>query len=177
MAAAPSAYRRLPGGGIGIASSVRLYQAPDHFLQISSTGFSENYKRFYFRDIQAVILERKRWQIWWFIALGCLMTLFAASASVSSGVGAILLWCAAAGFVLALLVNVFLGPCCACYIRTAVQTERIRSLTRVRRARAFVQRVAGLVEQHQREPSIQGAPMPAAEDAHAQTRTATSGTQ
>jgi hypothetical protein len=162
--AANSPYRRLPGRGAGVASSVRLYEAPDHLLQISSTGFTENYKRFYFRDIQAVILEAKPWQMWWFVVFGFSVLLFAAPASVSSGVAAIVLWSTAAGFALALLINLLLGPCCACYIRTAVQTERLGTVRRVRPARAFMQYLADQATKHQQEPSISSIPTPVPQD-------------
>jgi hypothetical protein len=91
MAERSSPYRRIAGHGTGLVAHARLYQAPDHFLQVSSTGFSETYKRFYFRDIQAIILENKPWRLWWSCGLGMLLLLFLAPASMTTGVPAAVL--------------------------------------------------------------------------------------
>src|SRR4051794_11160105 len=34
-----------------------LWLGPDHLLCIDSSGYTENYKRFYFRDIQALFIR------------------------------------------------------------------------------------------------------------------------
>ena len=33
-----------------------LWQGKDHLLSIDSSGYTEEYKRFYYRDIQAIII-------------------------------------------------------------------------------------------------------------------------
>ena len=134
---------------MGLAVYAKLYQGADHYLQVSSTGFTESYKRFYFRDIQAIILERKRGRLWWSLLFALLVYLFAAAATVSSYLAAAFHWTTASVFFIALVVNWALGPACACYIRTAVQTERLRTLTRLRTGRAFIRRTAELVGAHQ----------------------------
>ena len=149
MAERSSPYRRIAGHGTGFVAHARLYQGPDHFLQVSSTGFSETYKRFYFRDIQAIILENKPWRLWWSCGIGMLLLLFLAPASMTTGVPAAIYWVVVASCAVALLINWALGPSCACYIRTAVQTERLRALTRIRTGRAFVTRTTELVAQFQ----------------------------
>ena len=52
---------------------------------------------------------------------------------------------AIAPFTQLLLINLALGPTCACHIRTAVQTERLSALNRVRTARKFIARVEPLI--------------------------------
>src|SRR5205809_7300860 len=52
------AYRRLPGRTSGFLSYSRLWLGPDHLLLARTAFFSEEYKRFYFRDIQAVVPRR-----------------------------------------------------------------------------------------------------------------------
>ena len=37
-------------------SRASLWLAKDHLLQIDTSGYTENYKRFHFRDIQALVL-------------------------------------------------------------------------------------------------------------------------
>jgi hypothetical protein len=140
MAKAPRIYRRLPGRGSAVVYYVRFYEGPDHFLQVQSTGFTEAYKRFYFRDIQAFIVERKPWhQLWsvfWLFLAGCFVI-----SALSIVTGAMVLWSIAAFFVGIFLVNLFIGPSCACYVQTAVQTEKLPTLKRVRSARKFIRRI------------------------------------
>ena len=79
-AATPVQYQRLPGGGMARKGSsfiaatrttCRLWLGDDHLLQVESMGgYSETYKRFYFRDIQAIIVQRTRTWVVWNIVLG-----------------------------------------------------------------------------------------------------------
>src|SRR6185503_15449364 len=65
MPRAEKIYRRLPGRGMAVLQHARVYQGPDHLLQVVSTGYSEIYKRFYFRDIQAISIHKTHWgKIW-----------------------------------------------------------------------------------------------------------------
>jgi hypothetical protein len=56
---APKLYQRLPGTRI-ISAGTRtsLWLAPDHLLALERTVGSERYRRFYLRDIEAVIVRR-----------------------------------------------------------------------------------------------------------------------
>ena len=67
MPRAPKEYRRLPGRGTLLdgdkwyATSRALctvWMGSDHLLLVSRAGYTENYKRFYFRDIQAIIIRK-----------------------------------------------------------------------------------------------------------------------
>ena len=111
----------------------------DHLLLVSNQGYSESYKRFYFADIQALLVQRTKWGklknvILGFLAIDMLAFVIAGfafdwhpSAMISTGsIGLI--------FGVALLVNWIKGPTCACYVQTAVQNERIYSLNRVKSA-------------------------------------------
>ena len=60
-------YQRLPGRGTQVdgdrwlavsRSLCTVWMARDHLLLVSRTGYTETYKRFYFRDIQAVIIRK-----------------------------------------------------------------------------------------------------------------------
>ena len=52
-------YRRLPGGGFSFAGMrYRLWLGGDHLLCVSGPGYTEEYRRFYYRDIQAIITRR-----------------------------------------------------------------------------------------------------------------------
>lgn len=142
-----SIYRRLPGRGVTLTYYAYLYLAPDHMLQVAATGYSESYKRFYFRDIQAIIIRKTN--IWIIGSLACLLPglAFAAGAiSTTDGVNAAVLWTIAGSLLLGSSINLLLGPSCVCHLRTAVQTERLPSLNRVRKAQKLLSQIRPLIE-------------------------------
>jgi hypothetical protein len=149
MADVPPTYRRLPGRGTTLASYVRLYEGPDHLLQITSTGYSESYKRFFYRDIQALIIRRNRWFEYFAAGLGALTLLVALPATLAfanNRESAIVLFFVGGIFLALLLGHWLLGPTCVCEIQTAVQTERLFGLSRVRRAQKFLGRLKPLID-------------------------------
>lgn len=144
---AETRYRRLPGrgprrGGFITFSFSRcsLYLGDDHILGVDSNGFSEDYKRFYFSDIQAIITRRTRRGANWSIALALMIAcsfmgvLFLEIESVR-----ILSWILSGTFLAFLLVNIFRGPTCICHIMTAVQEDQLPSLNRLRVARNVIE--------------------------------------
>ena len=150
MARAQKMYRRLPGNAAALASYHRLWLGPDHLLAVRSVGFSEEYKRFYFSDIQALIVQKtdRREILNVICALAAilfgLLTL-AISNPVWNGFWIILTALA----VFLLLVNWLRGPTCVCHVRTAVQTEPLPSLRRARTAGRVTALLKPLIEQAQ----------------------------
>lgn len=145
MARTDKLYRPLPGRGLSSFQNVRLYQGPDHILQTASTGYTETYKRFYLRDIQAIIIQKSFWGklfngFWGFLAVA-----FALPGFDASGAAAFLMWSVGGFFGFCLLVNITLGPTCRCYIRTAVQTERLSAVTRISTARRLLKVLRRLI--------------------------------
>src|SRR6266513_1233719 len=146
MAGSQKSYRRLPGRGVAAFQHVRLYQGADHLLQVSSTGYSESYRRFYFRDIQAITIQKTQ--------LGKILNgifafftaLFGFPAFDMRLGPAIAMWSVAGFFAVLLISNIALGATCACYIRTAVQTERLSAVTRIRTARRLLRRLRPVIE-------------------------------
>jgi hypothetical protein len=151
-------YRRLTRSklrssfALAAASRSSLWLGQDHLLVIDTSGYNETYKRFYFRDIQALTLSlTQRRLVWnWILGVstaGCLSIwgfFFAANPNpgltvVGIAFGTILV------FALPLLLNNLLGPTCACHLRTAVQTERLCSLNRLRHARKLIERLRPLI--------------------------------
>jgi hypothetical protein len=145
----PKRYQRLPGRGTSIVHYIRLYQGLDHLLQVSSTGYSELYKRFYFRDIQAITIRKTGWGNVWTVVFGVLMVVFLLFGFDSSGNGRIVLWSIAGFFLTCMIVHLMLGPACVCHIRTAVQTERLPTLRRVKAARKTIHRIKPFIVEAQ----------------------------
>jgi hypothetical protein len=155
--AAPVLYRRLPGSGISrkggslitiTRTSCRLWLGDDHLLQVESVGgYSESYKRFYFRDVQAIYLHKTNsWLI-----VNLVLGLFTGSfllwtLMVKDHAGVIALGIITSVFGLFLLVNALRGPTCGCHLQTAVHREELVSLRRRRNAEKVLARLKPLLE-------------------------------
>jgi hypothetical protein len=144
-------YRKLPGRRRGVIFSASLWLGADHLLSVKSARFQEQYKRFYFRDIQAIVITR--------------VPRFVVSTPVL-GTGALLLIAAlimrlrlpaAAGWLWLLLAALAAGwiyisasQSCVCRLYTAVSREDLPSLCRMWTARK------ALAELEQRISEVQG---------------------
>ena len=150
MSKPESIYRRLPGRGVTLTHYAYLYLGPDHLLQSAATGYSETYKRFYFRDIQAFIIRRTGiWTIW-LLALLVPALFFAIFAILApDAVGAAILWTIAGVLLLGSVINLLLGPSCVCHLQTAVQTEKLPSLKRLKKAQKLLNQIKPLIEAEQ----------------------------
>jgi hypothetical protein len=123
--------------------------AEDHLLLVKSTCIAEQYKRFYFRDIQAFIIREKSFSfnrnmvdgILWLLLAGIFLYLL--RSPLTFALGAIVL-----------LYKRFSGPYCACHIQTAVQTVSLPSLYRLRTAEQVLSELAPLIEAAQ-SPTVE----------------------
>ena len=134
------------GFAVAVASRTSLWLGKDHLLFVESNGYTETYKRFYFRDIQALIVQRT--QV--FTVVNLVLTIFfvlaLAPALVAQEMGMrIFLFSAAGFFGLPLLINILRGRTCRCFLRTAVQIEQLPPLSRVRRAQKVFARIRPLI--------------------------------
>ena len=155
-------YTRLPGRGGMIFLTSRLWQGRDHLLLVHSSGVTENYQRFYFRDIQAIVVQRTRmgkFLNWGFgaglllsaFALGCGLLLVSALKAGSGWEIGIGIACGLSGTtcLVALLFNLLHGPSCSVHVKTAVQVAELSSIRRLRIARKVLARVKPLIESAQ----------------------------
>jgi hypothetical protein len=156
-----TAYKRLPGRGFrrkGFLPITRvsctLWLAKDHLLSVDNRVFSESYKRFYFRDIQAIIVQRtNRGKVW----NGILATLagFAMVGALSfKRYQTLPFWILCGLFLAIWLVNWFLGPTCRCDMITAVQRETLPSLDRLKTVEKVLPNLRRLIEQTQGEIAL-----------------------
>lgn len=141
---------------VAFQSRTSLWLGPDHLLSVDSTGYTETYKRFYFRDIQAVVVQKtKAFQVLnFFLGLAVLVLLLltiavvpktAASWNSEGPAGVIILGIFIGLFVLFLSLNLIAGPTCKTFLRTAVQIEPLPSLGRVRRMRKVLKKIHPLI--------------------------------
>lgn len=150
-AARAKEYRRLPGTGRRPLGYTRLYLGSDHLLHVDSSGYAEDYRRFYFKDVQAVVVRRTgRYEIV-SIVLGALFLIpLLSGLAVEDEVLRGLLWVSlAAPLLLGLVIHLLYGPTCVTQIQTAAQILELRSLGRVRRARRVIRRLQPLIESAQ----------------------------
>src|SRR3954471_18895761 len=53
-------YRRLPGKSFGLFGNSTLWAGSDHLLAVESTRFVQNYRRYYYTDIQAFQISERQ---------------------------------------------------------------------------------------------------------------------
>jgi hypothetical protein len=153
MKDAAKLYRRLTRATPSIASYNSLWLGADHLLIVNSTGYHETYRRIQFSDIQAIFtLESERrssWALVWGVVSGiCALVLVA---SLITGRTPMFSAAFTAAGLVALLWNHLLGPGCHVHVITNVQTLRLPSLVRKKRARRALGTLAPLIEAAQRD--------------------------
>ena len=169
---AETQYRRLTWprrrkAGFIAATYIRssLWLGDDHLLVIDSNGYSETYKRFYFQDIQAIAIRLTRRRLIWNWVLGVPTAICLGGWSYDlvinrsidlSGIVAGTVFTLLFG--LPLLFNNLLGPTCACTLRTAVQTEDLPPLCRLRKTRRILDHLRPLIVQAQGQLSPEEIP-------------------
>ena len=128
-------YIRLPGSFFSLRTRARLYMGKDHLLSLLNKGYTESYKRFYYKDIQAVVTQKTAdgtvWNISFaiFTAAWILIALVIDEPVLSFVFG----WIPAGVFLVLFIGNLISGPTCVSYIYTAVTKEKLRSLNRLRK--------------------------------------------
>ena len=134
-------YRRIAGRGFGRKDFItwveaQLWMGKNHLLQIEKRGYTEKYKRFYYADIQAIIMRRTNSTLYKTVFLSLMIAFGVAwEFSITSG-GAAIFWGSWIGFfALLLLLNLLKGPGCTCHIQTAIQTEQLPSFNRIKKTR------------------------------------------
>jgi hypothetical protein len=146
-------YNKLPGTKKGfLIGKYTLWQGAGHLLHVYSRVGVEDYKRFYFNDIQAIITRKTMTGKVQNVVLGFLLLLFTLPAILNDG-GWSVFWAVLGGVLLVLLlINLYRGPTCETKLLTAVQTEKLQSLHRLKNAvkvmdrlRSYIQSVQGIL--------------------------------
>jgi hypothetical protein len=127
-----------------------LWLGSDHLVLVERSGFTENYKRFYFRDIQAItIRETNRRTIWnavLMVPLAISLIGFVICTLPVANLPGMIIWgILSCVFLLPFAVNNLRGTACTCQLRTAVQTEELASLSRVRQTRKVLAKIRPLI--------------------------------
>ena len=153
-------YKKLQGSS-SLTKRTRVWLGKDHVLSVQNLGYSEEYRRFYFRDIQAIIVQKTSLSAIFNWILG--LVLIAPLLGVFAGLMALMkrpfqsddlvlfipLCLFGAILLVSLVMNIARGATCACYIKTAVQTERLPALNRIRTAQKFIETIMPLIAEAQ----------------------------
>jgi hypothetical protein len=142
-------YKKLSRHHRGMSGYSRLWLAEDHILLVTSSGYSEEYRRFFFADIQALIVQATRWERGANWTFGGAALVFGALGFTTSGGGAIMLWIVAGVSALLVGINAALGPRCSVHIQTAIAKHPLEPLQRLREARKVIARVLPLIQSTQ----------------------------
>lgn len=124
-------YRKLPGHRRGFIRGSSVWLGQDHLLAVNSMRFREEYKRYYFRDIQAIVIaESPRFHIStrsaligyvWLVAFAATFQLnYGPSVMAGIGIALVLAW-----------IYISVACSCTCRIHTAVSHDQLRSVYRI----------------------------------------------
>jgi hypothetical protein len=149
---APSAekYRRLPGRRRALGSNSSLWIGSDHILLVKSAWFHEEYKRFYLRDIQAIVVAPcARFYVSTPMLIFALLWLLPAfwiafwPSAVAIG------WGVATTAMAATWLGISIASSCRCRLYTAVSKDDLPSLYRTWTARRFLRQVQPRIDRVQ----------------------------
>ncbi len=133
-----------------------LWFGSGFLLSVDHYVISENYRRFYFRNIQAITVQQT--------LLGRIcniaFTTFIACIAILASIGLLLHWptpllITMVGFLIffliLLLINLHRGPTCECHIYTPFQVERLHSINRMKAAAKVIPMIKTKIEELQGE--------------------------
>lgn len=147
--------RGLPNDFLLAGEAHSMWLGDDHLLYVMREGYTETYRRFYFRDIRTLIIHRTSrhrllallcgipFLVFGSLLLGAVLGRWGLGAGISFSLLTLF-------FVIPFLLTLFRGPTCVCRIRTAVQEQTLYPLSRVRHA------VPSLAELRERIEAVQG---------------------
>lgn len=164
MPKSPRTYTRLTRRSGSIATYQSLWLAADHLLVVTSTGYTEEYRRMRLNDIKGFFVTASDRRLYfglpWGIAAVCSggVMIFALVNQARPLWSVIIL----AVSLVALIWNYLLGAGCRAYVVTGVQTARLPSLNRRPKTRKVLGRLEPLILAAQAELLPAQAPTPGA---------------
>jgi len=151
MIEASPKYKKLRGRAAGFMGITQLWVADDHLMSVVSIFGFEQYRRYFFRNIEALIAVRtSRRLVWNIILVVVIAAIAAAGFAISTTLQteesrvtcAIVTACIATPFLIALLVNSLLGPTCSFWVQTTGGLESLGAPVRLKAARKITDTVA-----------------------------------
>ena len=143
-----SFYHQLTGKRRVYHTFTQLFLGPDHLLLMHSSRFEERYQRFFYKDIQALVVTALPNRTWMQVSLGVLSAaLFLVAATLISIAG----WRVVLGMVavipaLVALVDYFRGQRCRMILKTPVSNETLPAVSRMSTAALVISRLKPAIE-------------------------------
>jgi hypothetical protein len=142
-------YSRLPGRGLKLRTRAGLYIGKDHLLCLYNTGYAEDYKRFYYKDIQAIVTCKTERGKVWNIMFGIFAIIFALLSFTVNDIWRTIFLLITGFFLLFLIINWLQGPTCISRLYTSVTKEELPSLGRLKNAMKVMDRLRPIIENAQ----------------------------
>ena len=148
-------YKRLTGSKRGLGKWHGLWLGDDHLLAVESTGYSEEYTRFYLKDIESFIVRRTAWGKITTAICGLFVLIFAVGTASSylahgeTAPGFFVNGTFGGFFLLLLLWNLFRGPTCRCYISVPLGIEKLEAIDRLKKHAKVLRRIRPLITERQ----------------------------
>jgi len=159
-------YRRLPGKKRGFGNWRTLWVGDDHLLSVASNGYTEEYTRYYFKDIKAILSRRTvRGKIWnALLAAAFAVCLLAFMRSLGNEATS---WTVATAvlsslMLAALITNILLGATCRCHILMPLGIHELPTLRRIRSVRRTLDTIGTCIKGSQGALTPEEARAPAA---------------
>lgn len=146
----PQIYRKLTRMRRGVGLMTQLWLGEDHLLHVTSTGYTENYRRCYLRDIQTMLIVHTAGRTYVALTIFVLAAIPAIilTANDSGPMGYGIVVAVALPF---FIWNYLLGEGCRVVVVTAVQQEKVPSLSRLPKTRRVLAELKVLIEAAQVE--------------------------
>lgn len=143
MAHTRTPYTKFPAKKRKLIGNDRIWTADDHILLVESTGISERYKRFYFKDIQAIQIIKTRAGFIRLAVAAALLLICVVSGSVVYRYipkPAFLIPFMVFGVfpILYIIRQVIKGPACKCRIYSSVREEVLSPVDTLKKADKFL---------------------------------------
>ncbi|MDR3555509.1 MAG: hypothetical protein P4L55_12205 [Syntrophobacteraceae bacterium] len=147
-------YTRLPGKRKGFFRKWTLWLGDNHLLAVESNYFTESYKHFDLKGIQAITFCPTSGYKVRNIVYAAALAVFGFLLLVLPGhsIFLVLITCAGLAFsILSLINNLRKGPTCSCRLKMDLATHELPSLCRFRYGRKTLAIIRPLVLEHQRD--------------------------
>lgn len=152
------AYTRLPGKKKGFFRKNTLWLGEDHILAVESNHYTENYKRFYFKDLQAFVIRRTNrfTTIIGITTIAMLFFLFILMLGISRHYRGLIIFDGVVLLSLAVILAVHLkrGPTCACHLKMPLAVHELPPLCRLKYVRRVLEKITPMVQKFQGTISV-----------------------
>jgi len=136
-------YLKLPGRRRGLLFGSSVWLGSDHLLLVKSSRFREEYKRFHFKDVQAIVIAEGTCYHLSSRSIALALVLLAGMGVAGATGAETVVWSIAGAGLLLVLLWAYLSYArsCRCRIYTAVSSEVLPSLYRASTAQRFLKAV------------------------------------